>query len=366
VPKKKILQVSQATGGVKTYTAHVLEYADPNHFEFAVIAPADVHFEQFCSERNISYYRIDLERGNNPVKNSKVLSQIIKVIKKEKPDVIHAHSAKGGFLGRLAAKITNTKVIYTPHAFSFLSFVGAKRMAFFILEIMARKWTTLLLAISYSEANRAIHEVGLPAAKVKTILNSIPVTVNSAIHIEKPGPLKIRMIGRLTYQKNPLLFLEIAKRLLTKYPHLEFALLGAGIHDHLTDEMNKFLVQNSIQDKVRIEQWGNASTSKTFLQDTDIYVMTSIFEGLPFSLLEAMLAGIPCVVTRVDGNTDVIQNNENGFSCFTAEEFCEKIELLINSETLRNQIGRAARQYVIIHHNIEKNIKQLEHIYKQL
>ncbi|WP_462267235.1 glycosyltransferase family 4 protein [Mucilaginibacter sp.] len=365
MPKQKILHITQATGGVKTYVAHVLEYADPEQFEFAIIAPADDYFESFCRRRAVPYYTIDLERGNNPLKNTAVLSQIIRAIKKEKPAIIHAHSAKGGFLGRLAAKLTKTMVIYTPHAFSFMSFTGGKRMAFFMLEIIARSWTTLLLAISYSEASRAVNEVGLPPEKVKTILNAVPVH-KPAVHKEQPGPLKIRMIGRLTHQKNPLLFLEVAHRLLSGYENLEFAILGAGIHDHLTDEIDAFLIKNKLQDKVKIEQWGNVSTGQTFLQETDIYVMTSIFEGLPFSLLEAMLAGIPCVVTRVDGNTDVIQNNENGFSCLSVEEFCKKLELLINNEALRQRIGQAGRDYVIAHHDIQKNIKQLEAIYQGL
>lgn len=360
--KRKILHITQATGGVKTYVAHVLDYINPDAFEFAVIAPADVYFEKYCSDRGIPYYRVNLERGINPFKNAGILSQIVKVIKKEKPDVIHAHSAKGGFLGRLAAKTTGTKVVYTPHAFSYLSFAGAHRMAFYWLEYVARRWTTLLLAISYSEANRAIHELGYDKNKVKVILNSIPVENLPMLNRHNEGK-KIRMIGRLTHQKNHLMFLEVANRLLKKYPDLEFSILGAGIHDHLTDEINDYLSQHQLTEKVKIERWGDVHTSKKFLEETDIFVMTSVFEGLPFSLLEAMLLGIPCVVTKVDGNTDVVQNSENGYSCLSVEDFCDKLELLITDQQLRCRIGKAGHDYVVAKHNIRTNIKLLEEVY---
>lgn len=344
--------------------AHVFEYMDKDAFEFVVVAPPDKIFEEFCQNLRIPYYYAELERGNNPVKNAGVLLNLIKAIRKEKPDIIHAHSAKGGFLGRIAAKFTGTKVIYTPHAFSYLSFTGMKRMVFFGLETMAKKWTDLLLAISYSEANRAVYELGHNKNKVNVILNAVPVDLKPAQPVG--GNIKIRMIGRLTLQKNHMLFLEVANILLKKYPNVEFSVLGAGIHDHLADEINAYLEEHNLTGKIKFESWGDPQTSIRFLQEADIYVMTSVFEGLPFSLLEAMLLEKPCVVTRVDGNTDVIQNNENGFSCLTVDEFVEKLESLITQPELRLKIGRAAAEYVKSKHDIRKTIKQLEAVYTNI
>ena len=363
--KKKILHISQATGGVKTYVAHILNYVDSNSYEFVVIAPADVIFEKFCKDRSIRYYQLDLERGNNPLKNVRILSKLITIIKKEKPDIVHAHSAKGGFLGRVASRFTGSKIIYTPHAFSYLPFTGVNRTIFYLLELMARKWTTSLLAISHSEANRAIYELGYKKNQVKVILNSIPVN-GTPINLQSDHALKIRMVGRLTSQKNHMLFLEIADILLKKYPDLEFAVLGAGIHDDLAAEIDSFIANNKLENNVHIIHWGDTEISKKFLEETDIFIMTSVFEGLPFSLLEAMSLGKPCVVSKVDGNTDVINNSENGFACLSVEEFCEKIELLINDPALRVKLGMAGYEYVKSKHSIEKNALQLEKIYASI
>jgi glycosyltransferase involved in cell wall biosynthesis len=154
--------------------------------------------------------------------------------------------------------------------------------------------------------------------------------------------------------------------LLKKYPRLQFSILGAGIHDELADDIYHYLNLHQLTNKIKILQWGNSHTSRQFLEETDIFVMTSVFEGLPFSLLEAMAIGIPCVVSKVDGNTDVIQNNENGFACLSIKEFCNKIELLINNPYIRSQIGQAGQKYVRTHHNVQLNTKKLERIYLEL
>ena len=142
--------------------------------------------------------------------------------------------------------------------------------------------------------------------------------------------------------------------------------LGAGIHDDLSAEIDEYLENNNLKNTITIEPWGDSYTSRKFLEETDIFVMTSLFEGLPFSLLEAMSLGIPCVVSKVDGNTDVINNNENGFSCLDAEEFVSKLELLINDNMLRKAIGINGYRYVAEKHSIQKNIHHIEKLYEEM
>ena len=361
--RKKVLHIGQDTGGVKTYMVKVFDYCNPEYYEFIVLAPKNELFENYCKQKFIRYYPVNLLRGGGAFSTLSALKAIIKVIIIEKPDIIHAHSAKGGFLGRLAAKLTRSKnVIYTPHAFSYLSFTGLRRIIFFSLEVMAKNWATVLLAISYSEADKAVYELGYKRNDVKLILNSIPVT-NELIIKQPESIINIRMIGRLTIQKNPILFLEIAKSITDKYNNIHFSILGAGIHDDLTEEISNFVTQNSLENKVSIEGWADDFKSKSFLQATDIFLMTSIFEGLPYSLLEAMALGKACIVSDVDGNRDVIKNGENGFTCITKNDFCEKIELLLRNKDIKEKVGAAAFSYVKRYHNIRTNILQLEELY---
>ncbi len=355
------MHITHGLGGIQTYLEYVLTYSDKTNFDFIIVAPYNPVFQNFCSSL-AKYYPLKVKREVNIFSDVFLLIKLIRLIRKEKPDVLHVHSAKGGFLGRLAGKFSGAKVIYTPHGFSYLSFTGMKRMFFFTLECMARNWSNVLLAVSQSEANRAGFEIGYSHAKVKVIMNAIQLN-KQAVNRDYDNNYRIGMIGRLTQQKNPMLFLDIAETLLKKYPNLEFNILGAGLDDHLGTELNEFIIKNNFQKKISLLPWGNSDTSKKFIQETDIYVMTSVFEGLPFSLLEAMAGGCACVVSKADGNSDVIQNNENGFACLSKEEFCDHIGLLIRDKSLREKFGIAARQYVDKKHNIIYAIGQLQNIY---
>jgi len=365
VHRIKIVHIALTLGGIKTYLHHLLTYSTENLFEYVIIAPENSELQEYCNERKITYYVINNPRNISPLKDISALFKIRSILKSEKPDIIHTHSAKGGYLGRLAAKFSNIKVVYTPHAFSYLSFKGIKRMAFYMLEYYARNFTDVLLAVSHSEAGRAINELGYDSSKVHAILNSIPVD-NRLPFRNYHNCNTIGMIGRLTFQKNPFLFLQTAVKLLKKYPHLKFSILGAGVTDYLSAEINEFIKAHRLENKVTIHQWGTQDTSKKFLEDIDVFVLTSVYEGLPYSLVEAMSSGIPCVVSKADGNTDVVQNNENGFSCLSMDEFYEKLLMLIESEELRRKFGQAGHRYIHKRHDIQKNILQLEDLYRSL
>lgn len=358
------MHITHGLGGIQTYLEYILNYSDKEAFEYIIVAPRNPAFQQFCVPF-AKYHPLKVKREVNPLADIFLLIKLIRLIKKEKPDVLHVHSAKGGFLGRLAGKLCKVKTIYTPHGFSYLSFTGVKRLFFFLLECISRNWSTVLLAVSYSEANRAVFEIGYKPAKIKVILNSIYIN-EQVINRNYDSSNRIGMIGRLTYQKNPMLFMEIAEELLKKYPHLQFSILGAGLDDHLGDELTDFIRRKNLQGKINLLAWGNSNTSKAFIEETDIFVMTSVFEGLPFSLLEAMAGECVCVVSKADGNTDVIQNNENGFSCLSKDEFCKNIELLIKNEDLREKFGKAGRNYILRKHNVKNSIIELHDLYKNL
>ena len=363
--KKKILHLTQAMGGIKTYIGQILTYADFALFDYVVVIPKEAEFIKFCTEKNIKYHLVNSKRNIN-FGDILVFIKIINILLHEKPDIIHCHSAKGGFLGRVCNKLlfTKAKIIYTPNAFSHLSFTGVKRMVFYFLEYTAKRWTNLLLAVSYSEANRAIFEFNYKPAKVKVILNS--VIVGDKLEKSYGDVFRINTISRLSHQKNPMLFLEIAKVIIGKYHMIEFNILGAGILDTLRKDIDEFIKINDLGNYIKIHEWGDQELSEDILLKTDIFLMTSSFEGLPFSLLEAMAKGIPCIVTKVDGNTDVIQNQENGFACLSVAEFVEKIELLINSEELRRNIGMAGFDYVKEFHNSTINVHRLNCLYEKL
>jgi glycosyltransferase involved in cell wall biosynthesis len=111
---------------------------------------------------------------------------------------------------------------------------------------------------------------------------------------------------------------------------------------------------------------GDHILSLSFLRQLDVFVLPSKFEGLTYALLEAMYESVPCVVSKCDGNNDVISNNINGFSCSAKEEYVEAISLLLTDKEKAKQIAEVGKNYVIENHDTKNNIKLLEKIYEEI
>lgn len=368
--KIKVLHITQAFGGVETYLRQVVQNIDRNKFEIVIASPQKITLQNLCRENNVKHHVVNMARGVNPFADFASFFRLRSLIKKEKPNLVHLHSSKAGFVGRIAATSAKRKSLFTPHGVSYLSFSGFKRRVFFSLELFAKRFTYKMLAISHSEAKRCIEEIGLKQEDIYVIPNSITLYDLSEPISNKLGQLegtiKVGTIGRLTPQKNPLLYVDIAADVIKKFPEVHFYFLGAGYHEHLKEEVDERIKRHAIEKSFHLINMGDHATAVNFLRQIDVFVLPSVFEGLPYALLEAMYEGVPCVVSKCDGNIDVINNNINGFSCSTKQEYVEVISLLLTNKEKARQISEAGKNYVIENHNIKNNIKLLEKIYREI
>jgi glycosyltransferase involved in cell wall biosynthesis len=363
--KIKILHITHAHGGIKTFIENIVDFSDSAKFENYVLGPEVVknygkHFKK--------KFDVSIVREPHPVRDFIALINIVRIILIIKPHIIHCHCAKGGFLGRIASKITRTKCVYTPNAFSYLGFHGIKKKLFVFLEKITKNFSNIFLAVSFSEASRAELEIGYQKRKIITIQNSIEVKKNDFLPMNIPLH-KIGMIGRLIYQKNPLMFLKVALLVHKDFPNVQFELLGAGYQDFLSQEVEYFIKKNKMEQYCSVSSWdSNLSGVNEFYNSLSVFVLTSNFEGLPYSLLEAMAQGIPCVATDSDGNRDVIRSGDNGFivPCNDAVSMAREINQLLCDEALYKKISLKGYQTVFENFNIEKNILQYEDVYLNL
>ncbi len=369
----KVLHITQSVGGVETYLKQVLSTIDHSKYELKIVGTISEHLEPYCNQYGVAFTRLKMARGLNPVNDIASVLRLKKLLQHERPACAHLHSAKGGFLGRIACKLAKQKSLYTPHALSYLSFTGVKRKLFFSLEKFAGMFTYKLLAISHSEAATLVKDLQQKREDIYVIPNSLVVenyfynSSNDNKRYTLKGGLKIGTIARLTPQKNPLLFIDIANAIIKREgSRVHFYFLGVGEHDHLKKEVEERIKGYGIGDNIHLLERGDLQTSIHFLQQLDVFLFPSVFEGLSYALLEAMLQGVPCVVSNVDGNNDVIQNNVNGFACNTLQEYTDVISLLINDKHKAVTFGQAAKDYVLEHHDLKKNIYKLETIYSEV
>lgn len=187
--------------------------------------------------------------------------------------------------------------------------------------------------------------------KIIIIENGIELE-NDAYHQKDDGVLKIGFIGRWCFEKRPLLFLEMARKVKSKYPMVSFVMAGTGMRSNLDlilDAGVEFL--GEITDKTILNQ---------LYQELNIVLLPSIYEGFPLVIMEAMSNGVITISTKLDGISEHITNNENGVLINEFEdkkivdEFCNSIFQLIENQKYRNDLSYKSFQYAQEHFSIEK------------
>lgn len=323
--KKKILYIVEAMGGgVFTYIvglANELVNKYDIYIAYAVRMQTPENYKNYFDKR---IYLIEVKnfgREIDPLKEFKAVTEVKSIAKKVNPDIIHLHSSKAGVIGRIAFNGKKTPVFYTPHGYSFLmqNYKPAKRIVFKLIEtIMAKRNCTI---ISCSEGE---HQETLKLTKRATYVNNAINTDELQRMLDgievTDHPFTVFTLGRICYQKNPALFNKIAEAL----PDVRFIWIGEGeLRDELTSS------------NIEITGWIKREEALKYSINADAFMLTSLWEGLPMSLLEAMYMKKTCVVNDVIGNHDVIHNGDNGFVCNTVEEFIDGIIAIRNGKTFK-------------------------------
>lgn len=346
--KKKVLFIVEAMGGgVFTYVvdlANELVNEYDMHVAYAVRPQTPVDYKNYFDSRIHLIEVKNFARSLNPLKDFKAMLEINSIAKKVKPDVIHLHSSKAGALGRVIFDGKKIPLFYTPHAYSFLmkNHSKPKRIMFKVIETLCAKAICTTISCSKGE-----HEETLKLTKRADY-------INNGINIEQlqtmldgvePEKIKYKVftLGRICHQKNPELFNKIALAM----PEEKFLWIGDG------DLRDKITAPN-----IDITGWVDRKRALAFSKQGDVFVLTSLWEGLPISLLEAMYMKKLCVVNNVIGNRDVIHNGENGYVCDSIDEFIKGIK------TGGQQLSEKAYQDVLTEYNTKVMGEKYSFIYK--
>lgn len=297
----KIVHIVECfAGGVFSFLSNLTNELDKE--EYIVIygtnrdnTPSDFR-EKFPSNTKFIPWR-NASRSLNPLKDLKALWELYTILKKiDNIDIIHLHSSKAGFLGRIVSFLLgkSKKTIYTPHAISFLRLdVSPKKRKFFIwMERFASFFGGKIVACSQSE-KEAIEEQGIK--NVTFINNGIrPLEIEKKENIS--DKITIISVGRLSIQKNPKLFKDIALEFIDN-PNIQFIWCGDG---ELKSELSS--------PNIKCTGWIDRKALENYLSNADIYLSTSLWEGLPLSVLEAMSIGLPVVLSDCVGNKDLVED----------------------------------------------------------
>ena len=265
-----------------------------------------------------------------------MIPKLIKIIKQEKPDVVHTHLDVVKYAA-LAAKLTGVrKCIHTVHN---IAEQEAEGLAKVVNQIYFKLGWSKPIALS-PEVQLTIEEYyGLDCENVPVIFNG--ADISRCIPKESYNlfeTVTILHIGRFNEQKNHRGLLEAFQKLHSNFPQCRLQLIGDG---ELRTQMEEYAEELHIQDSVQF--LGNQANVYPFLHSADIFLLPSLYEGVPMTIIEAMGTGLPIVATAVGGVPDMLQNDVNGLlvPC-DKEAICEACEKMILDKKMRIRLGQRA------------------------
>lgn len=269
------------------------------------------------------------------------LRALRRLIKKHGPfDIIHGHSSKAGALVRLLPRSIKGARVYTPHAFRTMdpTMGSTGRRVYGGVERLLAHRGARIICVSAAESVHA-EALGIPRQKLVTVLNGITMPEDAERQNARaqmglaPDDVAVGFIGRLNEQKAPLRFVEAVEQAAQKAPSLRGVVIGDGPLRNEAEALNT-------HGSVRFLGWQDGPR---LFAGLDIFCMTSQYEAMPYTLLEALQAGLPIVTTAVGGVAETTTDNENGFVLPTdcePSEIADKLATLASDPNTRNRFGQ--------------------------
>ena len=299
----------------------------------------------------------------------KAFISLIREIRSFKPHVIHTHTAKAGFLGRIASIVSLRPSIrvHTFHGHLLNGYFGAlKRRLVIIAEKVLAIFTHELLAVG-DKVRQDLLAVGIGNSKKFGLMppgleiGELPNKKESQEFFGLSATtLQCGFIGRVTQIKRPDKFLDVVTEIQRRGVELEFFMAGDG---KLLDTCRERITRKNLPVKVL----GWQSDIEKVLSAADLVVLTSDNEGTPLSLIQAGMAGLPVVTTRVGSVPEVVLDGTTGIiTCLGFQEIADALEKLANSSVLRGSIGAAAKEFTLANFGVKRLVHDHEELYKKL
>ncbi len=321
-------------GGAQQNTLFTVAHLDRNRYEPALITGANgMLIDEARRLTGVRLYLVpELVREIRPVKDITALFKIARILRAIQRDVrkqagnatgaviVHTHSSKAGILGRWAARLAGIRcIIHTVHGFSFHQFQPRlTRAVYVMLERLTASITSAFILVSRANRDEGIKQKIFTPEKAVLIRSGIDIKEYQSVHCDRMavraelgitnGAPVVAMVACFKPQKAPLDFIKTARLVLDEYPQAEFLMVGDG---DLRPRIAALAAELKIADNVHLVGWRKQVPQ--IMHSIDLLVLTSLWEGLPRVLPQAMAAGVPVVANDVNGSREAISDGINGF-----------------------------------------------------
>lgn len=378
----RILHVMEATtGGTRRHLRQIAEHLDRRRFDL-VLACSSLRDPRFLDD--VEWFRraglvvvdVPMQRELRPLADLKAFLHLCRVVRATGVDIIHTHSSKAGVLGRMAGKLcSRAKILHTPHCFAFLhtSGFGRAMKSFFVAcERALGAFTDRLLVVSAEERDAVVRHRIVPAERISLVHNGVaagqPPDLQRAARIlnelgVEPGVRLIGSAGLLNQAKGYEHLIDALPEVLEAFPDLHCLMIG---HGELEDALRARARRAGLASRVVFS--GYVERCEDLVAALDVFILPSLWEGMPYALLEAMAIGKAVVASRVGGCAEVVEHGESGLLVAPgdAAALSEAIVQLLRDPAQRERMGERASQRVRERFGLERMIAGLEGVYQEL
>ena len=335
-------------GGAETMAAQLAKALNKDLFDVSFITNHSLSktrvLDIVTSDSNIKIYSLNEDAGMS----LRARKKMMRILKQIKPDVIHTHLHSYPYVMIYAIK-HHIPIIHTMHN---MPIFESKKLGRIILKFLFKHKFAIPVGISniISEQIKGLYHV--PSY---TIYNPVDVS-KFDIKKDKQKQFTFITIGRMSEQKNQQLLLKSFRILVNNYKNVKLIFVGDGV---LKDDLLK--LTNDLKLNDYIEYVGNVNDVENYLKIADAFVLSSIYEGLPMTILEAMAASLPIISTNVGGVKDIVTNN--GILVKVDENDLAKAMLsLIENEKLCNEFKNNSYENAK-NYDLSKIVKEYEELY---
>jgi len=389
VKKIKIVRIQSriCIGGPATHTTLLSSKLDKDKFDTVLVGgnieKEEADFTELARNNGVKTVIIE-EMGRKISLWNDIVSliKLYKLIKQVKPTIVHTHTAKAGTIGRLAAFLASVPVIiHTFHGHTFYSYFSPLKSKLFIfIERMLGCITDKIIVISQKQFQEICGQYRIAKADKFQIIplglelnKFLDDTQKDKHRLEfrtiwgiPSGAILIGIIGRLVPIKNHVTFLEVAQQVLqmaSPNMKLRFMIVGDG---ELRTEIENYATKLGIYKYVTFTGW--QTQMEAVYDSLDIVALTSLNEGTPLTLIEAMASGKPVITTNVGGIPDLVTDGYSGILVppNSPDIFANRLIEILKNKAMRDMLSVNGRNVVIQKYHYSRLIRDMEDLYEQL